>query len=228
MKVAVSWTGGKDSALACYKAMKEHEVALFVHFMWEKPSPSHPTVITKLQSEAVETKFLWDRLDPPYRDAYRESILELKNEFGIEAIVTGDITVDSFHGAWIDEVCKDTGVKALKPLWEMDRNAILNDLICGGFKVIFTCVKEPGMTADWLGRTIDPQAVKEMEVLHEKNGLDICGEFGEYHTMTLDAPFFIKTIQVPKFKVKKVETSFILEPVELSLKPKKHRGVNKK
>ncbi len=163
----------------------------------------HPTTITKLQSEAVETRFLWDRLEPPYLEAYRESILELKNEFGIEAIVTGDITVDSFHGAWIDEVCKDTGVKVLKPLWEMDRNAILDDLIGSGFKVIFTCVKEPWMTDDWLGRTIDAQRVKEMEALHEKNGLDICGEFGEYHTMTLDAPFFTKTIQVPMFKMKR-------------------------
>jgi diphthine-ammonia ligase len=221
LKVAVSWTGGKDSALACYKAMKDHEVVLFVNFMWETPSPSHPLVITKLQSEALNTRFLWDRLTPPYLASYRESITEMKNEYGIEAIVTGDITVDTIHGAWIDEVCKDTGVKVLKPIWEKDRKTILEELIDSGFKVIYTCVKEPWMTADWLGRTIDAQTVKEMEVLHEKNGLDICGEFGEYHTMTLDAPYFTKTIQLPKFKMKKVETSFILEPVELSLKPKK-------
>jgi diphthine-ammonia ligase len=85
---------------------------------------------------------------------------------------------------------------------------------------MYTCVKEPWMTEDWLGRIIDAKAVKEMQILHEKNGLDICGEFGEYHTMTLDAPFYEKKIQVSMFKTKKVDTSFILEPAELSLKPK--------
>ena len=221
MKVASLWTGGKDSSLACYKAMKDHDVALFVHFMWEKPSPSHPLAITKLQSEALKKRFLWDRLKPPYLESYRESIIELKKEYGIEAVVTGDISyVDAFHGNWIDDVCKGTGVEVIKPLWEMDRKSILEDLIGSGFKVIFTCVKEPWMTEKWLGRTIDAQAIKEMEELHEKNGLDLCGEFGEYHTMTVDAPYFTKTIQISHFKTKKVDKSFILEPVELSLKPK--------
>ena len=220
MKVAVSWTGGKDSSLACYKAMKTHDVALFVHFVWEKPSPSHPRAITELQTQAVKPQILWDHLKPPYLESYRESILELKKEYGIEAIVTGDITVDNIHGAWIDDVCKGTGVQVLKPLWEQDRKSILNDLLGSGIKVIYTCVKEPWMTPDWLGRTIDAQAVKEMEVLHDKNGLDICGEFGEYHTMTLDGPFFTHTIEVSAFKTKKVDTSFILDPDKLALRPK--------
>lgn len=222
MKVASLWTGGKDSALASFHAMKDHDVALFVHFIWEKPSLSHPRTITKLQSEVVNKPFLWDRLDPPYLESYRESILELKKEYGIEAVVTGDISyVDAFHGNWIDDVCKGTGVKVIKPLWELDRKSILEDLVGSGFKVIFTCVKEPWLTEDWIGRTINAQTVKEMEELHKKNGLDLCGEFGEYHTMTIDTPFFTKTINVPQFTKKKTDNGFILQPLELSLSPKK-------
>jgi diphthamide synthase (EF-2-diphthine--ammonia ligase) len=72
MKVAISWTGGKDSALACYKVMQEHDVAMFVNFVWQKPSLSHPNLLTKLQAEALQKRFLWDRLEPPYLDSYRE------------------------------------------------------------------------------------------------------------------------------------------------------------
>jgi uncharacterized protein (TIGR00290 family) len=220
MKVAVSWTGGKDSALACYKAQKKHEIVVFANFIWEKPSLSHPIDITRTQAKVLRKQFLWDKLQPPYFESYREAIIELKNEYGIEAIVTGDIAADDFHGAWIDEVCKDTGVQVIKPLWKEDRRTALNELLTAGFKVVFTCVKEPWLTEEWMGKTIDDQRIKEMQNLHEINGLDVCGEFGEYHTMVMDAPYFDKVIDLSSFRKEKTENGFIMKDVSLSIKPK--------
>jgi uncharacterized protein (TIGR00290 family) len=223
MKTAVLWTGGKDSALACYKVQKEHEVSLFVNFIWEKTSLSHPFLLTKFQAEAIQKPFIWDKLNPPYFESYRESILELKNEYGIEAVVTGDIAQDTFHGKWIDKVCKDTGVQVIKPLWDQDRETILKELLADGFKAIFTCVKEPWLTPDWLGKTIDTQTLKEIQRIHQTKGLDACGEFGEYHTAVVDAPFFAKAICISAFETQKTEDCFAMEPIGLSLKPKAGR-----
>lgn len=222
MKVAVLWTGGKDSALACYKALKNgHEVSYLVTFIWNNPSLAHSLSLIKLQSEAVKIPFIWDKLEEPYFESYREAILEMKNEYGIEGIVTGDISyVDDFHGNWIDKVCEGTGVEVIKPLWDMEREQILTELLDDGFKVMLTCVKEPWLTEEWLGRTLDLQSMVDMQQLHGENGLDICGEFGEYHTMTLDAPFFNKIIRIPSFKKLKTEHGVILEPVEFSISPK--------
>jgi diphthine-ammonia ligase len=222
MKVAILWTGGKDSSLACYKAMQQHEVALFVNFVWKKPSLSHPRIITKLQSEALQKPFLWIHLNPPYLESYREAILNLKKEYGIEAVVTGDIGyVDAFHGNWIDDVCEGTGIKVIKPLWGQDRQNTLNELVDRGFNIIFTCVKEPWLTHEWLGRSINQQAVTELQELHHSENLDLCGEFGEYHTMTLDAPFFKKSINIRLFKKQKTENGYIIEPLQFSLVTKK-------
>jgi diphthine-ammonia ligase len=127
MKVAMSWTGGKDCALACYKALKSHNVALFVHFDWETPSPSHPQAIAKLQAQALNAQFLWLPVKPPYLESYHKAIIQLKQEYGIEGIVTGDITVDAFHGAWMDDLCKGTGVQVIKPLWEQNRKLYLKN-----------------------------------------------------------------------------------------------------
>ena len=220
MKVAVSWTGGKDSALAALEAQVNHDIVLFVNFRWDQPSLSHPFAIARMQSEATNKPFLWERVEKPYLESYKASVVYLKNKFGIEAIVTGDITVDAFHGKWIDEVCKDTRVEVIKPLWERDRTAIMEELLSSGLKVILTCVKEPFFTEDWLGRLIDSRCVQDLKALHEKNGVDICGEFGEYHTMVTDAPFFNKSIQMSKFKSHKTENGFIMEPIVLSLKHK--------
>jgi diphthine-ammonia ligase len=225
MKVAALWTGGKDSSLSCYKVLKDKFIVAYVAtFIWEQPSLSHPLSIIKLQSEALQIPFLWERVKPPYFEAYRQAILELKKDYGIEGVVTGDISyVDSFHGNWIDDVCKDTGVEVIKPLWELDRLKIIEDLVSSGFKVIFTCVKQPWFNEEWLGRTIDAQSIKELKELHRKTGMDICGENGEYHTMTVDATFYKKTINVSKFKTEKINESYIMEPVELSLAPKERR-----
>jgi diphthine-ammonia ligase len=221
MKAAALWTGGKDSALACLKAMQEHDVAYMVTFIWQKPSLSHPLSMIKMQSEAVKVPFLWERLNPPYEESYRTAILELKNEYGIEAVVTGDISyVDAFHGNWIDNICEGTGVEVIKPLWEKPRQAIMEDLLASGFKVIFTCVKQPWLTDDWLGKTIDAERLKEMEDLHSRNGLDLCGEFGEYHTMTMDAPYFQKKLQINQFKRMKTDNGYIIDPTDLNLVPK--------
>jgi len=221
MKVAVLWTGGKDSSLACHKVMEEHDVSLFVNFNWSKPSLSHPQIITKLQSEVMLKPFLWQYLKPPYLESYREAILRLKNEYGIEAVVTGDIGyVDAFHGNWINDVCKGTDVRVIKPLWEQDRQSILHELVEGGFTVVFTCIKGPWLTEEWLGRTIDDQAIGHLRALRDINGLDICGEFGEYHTMTLDAPFFTKTIKLRLFRKLSISNGFAIEPLQLSLTAK--------
>jgi uncharacterized protein (TIGR00290 family) len=221
MKAAMLWTGGKDSALACHKAMSDHKISAFVNFIWSKPSLSHPRVITKLHAEAMHKPFEWIHLKPPYLDTYKEAILQLKNEHGIEAVVTGDISyVDAFHGNWIDDVCKDTGIKVIKPLWGLDRQSILEELIRGEFNIVFTCIKEPWLTDDWLGRTLNRQTINYLQDLHETRDIDICGEFGEYHTMTLDAPYFRKTINIRLFKKQKINDSYIMEPLQLSLTSK--------
>ena len=221
MKTAALWTGGKDSALACNKAMREHDVVNIVTFIWDKPSLAHPLSIIKSQSEAIEIPFLWYRLKPPYKESYREAILHLKQNYRIDSVVTGDISyVDAYHGNWIDEVCKDTGVEVIKPLWEHDRQSILDELLDNGFRILFSCVKEPWMTEEWLGRILDSNSMKEMQTLHQLKGSDLCGENGEYHTMVLDAPYFTKTIQVPQFQKEKTPNGFIMKELEVLLKSK--------
>ena len=219
MKVAALWTGGKDSALACYKAIKDgHEVAHLVTFLWQTPSSAHDLDLIRLQSEALGIPFLWFKLEKPYFEAYKEAMKTLEKEYGIQAIVTGDISyVDNFHGNWIDSVCEGTGIKVIKPLWGLNRSEILNELLSRGFKVIFTCVKQPWFSESWLGRTIDKQSVQELGQLNERYGMDMCGEIGEYHTMTLDAPLFKHPIEISQSTKEHIGKAYVLAPTSISL-----------
>ena len=222
MKVAASWSGGKDSCLACYKAIAQgYDVTNIVTFIWETPSLAHPLPLIALQSKALGIQQIEAKVKEPYFEQYIETISRLIKENGIEGIVTGDIYfVDSSHRNWMDDVCKELSIEIIKPLWDVDRYEILNELISRGFKAVFTCVKQPWFDEEWLGRELDWECLKDLQELREKYGIDICGEFGEYHTMIIDAPFFKEAIKISKFSKEKQDTVLFMKVSESSLKPK--------
>jgi uncharacterized protein (TIGR00290 family) len=222
MRVAASWSGGKDSCLACHKAVAQgYDVTNLVTFLWETPSVAHPLPLIALQSKALGIKHVEARVKEPYFKQYVEAVSGLIKENGIEGIVTGDIYfVDNSHRNWMDDVCKEVGIKIIKPLWDVDREEILTELISRGFKAVFTCVKQPWFDEKWLGRELDWECLKDLKGLREKYGMDICGEFGEYHTMIIDGPIFKEAIEISKFSKEKQDTVHFMRVIELSLKPK--------
>jgi diphthine-ammonia ligase len=222
MRIAASWSGGKDSCLACHKAIAQgYDVTLIVTFMWETPSVAHPLPLISLQSRALRIKHIEARVKEPYFEQYIEAVSRLTKENGIEGIVTGDIYfVDDSHRNWMDDVCREVGIEIIKPLWDMSRQEILNELISQGFKAVFTCVKKPWFDENWIGRELNWRALEELKELKDKYGIDLCGEFGEYHTMIIDGPIFKETIEISKFTKDKQNNAIFMRISEATLKPK--------
>ncbi|MEM1660421.1 MAG: diphthine--ammonia ligase [Candidatus Bathyarchaeia archaeon] len=222
LKVAVSWSGGKDSCMAYHQALAEgHEIQCIIVFIWEQPSPAHPLSVIELQAKAVEKDLFKAKVTEPYFEQYKQVILQLVSEKGIEAIVTGDIApVDAFHGNWMDNVCNGLNVKVLKPLWGLDRYELLKSLIEGGYKAVFSCVKRPWFDDSWIGRELDWESIRELKALRQKYGIDLSGEYGEYHTLILDAPFFKKKIEISKYEIEKSDKAFYMKVKEAFLKSK--------
>jgi len=90
----------------------------------------------------------------------------------------------------MDEVCRGTKLKILRPLWEVDRHEHLRGLLVSKAEIVVTCVMKRFFDQSWLGKRIDGRAAAELEELSEELGLDPCGEGGEYHTLVLDGPRF--------------------------------------
>jgi len=223
LKVAVSWSGGKESVLACFKSMKNgYETSLLVTFLWENsPMLHHPLELMQFQSKSIRIPHIKVSVKPPYFEGYKEALSNLVEVYGIDGVVTGDIyVVDDYHGDWMRRVCDEVDVKLIRPLWAMPARQILEELVSQGFKAVFTCVKEPWFNRDWIGRTLDDASINELMVLEEKFGIDLCGERGEYHTMVVDAPIFNEVIEVNEFRMEKLNSSYILKPVGISLRPK--------
>ena len=215
MKVAVSWSGGLESSLACHKVIKEgHEVVLLVTFVLDKywPAMGHPPEIMKIQSEATGIPHILVKVDEPFKEGYRKAIVNLIKTRDIEGIVTGDIyIVDEIHGNWMESVCEGLDIEVIMPLWNQDTFQVLNEEMSEGFCSVFTCVKKPWFNEEWIGKELNKNTVDDLMVLVEGQGIDPCGENGEYHTMVIDGPFFNQRIEIPNYTREKTDTRFFMK-----------------
>jgi uncharacterized protein (TIGR00290 family) len=198
MKAFVSWSGGKESALACYRAMQdpEVEVSYLLNMLSEdgRRSRSHgiSSDLLKAQAEAIgipilQRKTTWK--------TYEEEFKAAVSNMDVAAGIFGDIDVAE-HRDWVERVCKEIGIKPILPLWKGKREELMEEFIEVGFKAIVVATNPKALDEKWLGKEINRGFVDELKAL---GNVDLCGENGEYHTFVYDGPIFKKPI---KFEVK--------------------------
>ena len=223
MKVVASWSGGKDSCFACYKAIQEgHEVSNLL-IMMSDPSVSNFHMIRSemldAQSEAIGIPILkWTTMPDTYEEDFKKALLKMKAN-GIEGIVTGDVFDVALHEAgWLDRICKEVGLTPVRPLWHQDTQRILGEFIGEGFKATVVRVKTDVLGMEWLGREINK---KFLDDLLKLGTVDPCGEHGEFHTFVTDGPLFKKKrIEILESEKTKLNSHGRLVIKRFEVKPK--------
>ena len=199
---AVSWSGGKDSSLALYEAeMSGCKINCLLTFA---PSQerflAHPLAIMRLQARALGLPHYVVVVEEPYERSYEKAISSIKEEHRIDTLVTGDIGEVAGHDPnWMGDRGARCGVDVLRPLWHQNKLELLNRLLRLKFKILFSCVKRPWFTDEWLGLELSRSSIERLCELNKRTGLDICGEQGEYHTSVVDGPRFRKSITLGLF-----------------------------
>lgn len=192
----MSWSGGKDSALAYYRAVMAGHVPAALFTMFEKDgsrSRSHglPLEVMEAQAERMGLPLVVGKADWPGYEA--EFIRQLKKfkANGIEMGVYGDIDLED-HLAWVQKASAQAGMEANHPLWQEPRKDLLRELIREGFKAVITVVDTDRLDPRFLGREFTEGLIEELEA----SGVDACGEEGEFHTIIIDGPIFVEPVPV--------------------------------
>lgn len=191
-----SWSGGKDSCLALYHAIRDggqpHSL-LTILSEDGVTSRSHALPKSLLEEQArllgLRSTFreaTWQQYEGEFIAALHEY-----RKAGIEVGVFGDIDVDS-HREWVRRVCAIAGIVPVHPLWQRDRRELLEEFIRLGFKARVVAINEQKLDRSFLGRTIALRTINEME----EAGIDPSGELGEYHTVVTDGPLFSSGIEI--------------------------------
>ncbi|MBN2569246.1 MAG: diphthine--ammonia ligase [Deltaproteobacteria bacterium] len=214
----VSWSGGKDAALACSRVMGDYRITCLLNMVDEDDrfSRSHGirTDIVKLQGKAmgvpvVQRRCSWET----YEAEFKKALSTLKGS-GIEAGIFGDIDLEE-HREWEESICEESGLEAVLPLWgETRRRILLEEFIAKGFEAIVVATKEELLGPEWLGRSIDRDFVRDISRVE---GVDSSGEKGEYHTLVLSGPLFKKRMRIVKSEIVTHNQHCFLDIVECTL-----------
>ncbi|HYW77853.1 MAG TPA: hypothetical protein VFA48_14740 [Gammaproteobacteria bacterium] len=129
----------------------------------------------------------------------KDSLMALHEDMGIDCVVTGDIAEVDGYPNWIRERCRCVGVGVHTRLWGRDRYALLRQLADRGYKALISCVDTHRLDATWIGRELNELTIAELRVMGELTGLDPCGEQGEYHTLGVDGPAFVRPIDIRSY-----------------------------
>ncbi|KKB34017.1 Dph6-related ATP pyrophosphatase [Bacillus thermotolerans] len=213
-KFIASFSGGKDSSLALYKAMMVGEAVGLIVMLEEegKRSRSHgmPPELIHAQAKSIGLPVYTAAASWTDYEKIFIGLLEKAKNQGADVLVTGDLDMPA-HGCWHEKVTKYAGLKLGMPLWQMNHHDVVKEFIDLGFVTIIVTVNlSLGMREDDLGRTLTHEYVKELEA----RGIDPCGEGGEFHTTALDGPIFKHPISVRKCEVYK-DGEYAFLPLEL-------------
>lgn len=198
-----SWSGGKDSCLALYKALKDgYEVKKLINFISRDLNRCcfhgvTPDII-KLQGELTGIPVLQPKVTDDMENYEREFKEGAKAVKGIDSMIFGDIYLQE-HLDWIVRVCKDMNISPVEPLWGLEAETIAKEFVELGFKTIIISAQAGKIGKEFVGREFDKKMIEEFKKL----GVCPCGENGEFHTLVIDGPLFKRPI-----KIKKAETLF--------------------
>jgi diphthine-ammonia ligase len=199
MRVAALVTGGKDSALALYRASKlGYDVKVLVTMIPQREDSwmfHFPNIhLANLFAKAVEIPLVKAET-VGVKETELEDLKSLLATLDIEGVVSGAIS-SRYQKERIDQVCRELNFESIAPLWQEDSMQLLTEIINLNFEVIIVGVYAYGFDQNWLGRKIDSATIKNLVELNDKYRISLVGEGGEYETLVLDAPFFRKRIQV--------------------------------
>ena len=215
MKFVASYSGGKDSALALHRAVKQGHEPIFLlttYNIERKGSFFHaiPEKMLEAVSNSMNIPLLLVRTSgTDYQERFEEALLKAKAQ-GAQACVFGDIDIEE-HRRWPSERCTNTGLEPLFPLWGEDRKKIVYEFVDGGFVAHIVVLNTKCMGAEYLGQQLTRETLAQID----KQGIDICGENGEFHTFVTGGPIFRKQISF-SFGASVVENDYAYLPVQTS------------
>lgn len=193
-KTYFNWSSGKDSALALYHLLKDERytveeliTTINSHFNRVSMHGLRKELLIA-QTEALQIKSSFIELpEMPdmaiYEQKMTEAVTRLKNN-GFTHTAFGDIFLEDLKTYRETQLAK-VGLKAIFPIWKRDTYELINEFLDLGFKTIVVCANSKYFNKDFVGTVIDKDFINNLP-----DGVDPCGENGEFHTFCFDGPIF--------------------------------------
>jgi uncharacterized protein (TIGR00290 family) len=201
-KIVFCWSGGKDSALALNRILRDgrYEVVSLLttcneHFQRVSMHGVRLELLER-QAEAIglplEKIFVSQRSSNEEYQQRMSTCLAAHQARGVTGCAFGDIFLEDLK-RWREGNLASIGMRGVFPIWKEDSRELMREFFALGFGTVVCCVNDAWLGEMHVGRKIDEEFIRTLPA-----NVDPCGENGEFHSFAFAGPIFKETV---KFKV---------------------------
>jgi len=209
------FSGGKDSSWALYQALERGlsvERLVTVHpeddsYMYHVPATDLASLAAEsigidlvnvepddlAAAEATHSGEQGDAELAVLETALQDLAADLDR--GIAGVTAGAVESE-YQTSRIEAMCDRLDADLFAPLWQEDPRELADAMLDAGFEITIIQVAAHGLDESWLGRTLDADAIADLEALHDEYGVHILGEGGEFETLVTDGPHMDRAIRL--------------------------------
>lgn len=199
-RVLLSWSSGKDSAWTLHVLRQDPDVEVVGLLTTVNTTHGrvamHSTRLTILEAQARAAGLPLHVVPLPWpcsNDVYERAMrgaLEGALEQGVTHVAFGDLFLEDIRAYRVRQL-DGSGLTPLFPLWHEPTGLLARRMIEAGVEAVLTCVDPKKLSPSCAGRRFDHRFLAELP-----DGVDPCGENGEFHTCVLAGPMFRGRLRV--------------------------------
>ena len=199
-KALISWSSGKDSAFALHEVRRAGEFDVVGALTTVTETFGRVSIhgvrqeILRAQCDAAGLPQWIVPIPHPcpnevYEARMGESVASAVRE-GITHMIFGDLFLADIR-AYREQKLAGTGITPVFPLWERPTPALAQAMMASGLHAYLATVDLKKLPAEFAGRKFDAQLLADLP-----DGVDPCGENGEFHTCVVAGPMFSRRLDV--------------------------------
>ncbi len=200
-RVLLAWSSGKDSAWTLHVLRQKGDVevvALLTTFNQAFDRVAMHAVrrgLVEAQAESaglplIDVPLPWPCRNDDYEAAMAQALAVARAEYAITHVAFGDLFLEDIR-QYRESRLQGTGITPLFPLWGLPTPVLARDMVRGGLKAQITCIDPRQLDPAFAGRCFGSDF---LDALPE--GVDPCGERGEFHSFAYEGPMFSRPIPI--------------------------------
>lgn len=206
LRTLLSWSGGKDCSMALQTGREKDGMEIVgllttVTEGYDRVS-MHGVRRSLLEMQAASIGLPLEQVSIPqnstneqYEARMRQTLAECIASRSVEGVIFGDLFLEDVREYRIKRL-RELNLDAIFPLWKRDTGELSQAFISSGFRAIVCCVDTERLEASFCGEEFDDNLLARLP-----EGVDPCGENGEFHTFVYDGPIFHDRIRLERGEV---------------------------
>lgn len=204
-KAILAWSSGKDSAYALHVAKQSAQVEI-VGLLTTLTETFDRVSMHAVREELLDLQAaslglpctkVWIPAPCP-NEVYEQRMGDAMNavrDAGVTHVVFGDLFLQDIRDYREAQLAR-VGMQAVFPLWLRNTDSLAHEMVAAGLRAVITCVDPRALDRSFAGRVFDDSFLQDLP-----EGVDPCGENGEFHTVVTAGPMLQNPIIVESGEV---------------------------